>query len=89
MWFMPGDYAAYGINEVPETSGRKCILGHEEVRWDATVDGELCWYCGAKGLFSYQIFIRARALPTVPALLSETIERSGEMKKAAAAVASV
>jgi hypothetical protein len=27
----------------------------------------------SKGLFSYQIFIRARALPTVPALLSETI----------------
>ena len=37
-----------------------------------------------KGLFSYQIFLRARALPTVPALLSETIERSDEMKKAAA-----
>ena len=39
----------------------------------------------SKGLFSYQIFLRAKALPTVPALLSETIERSGEMKKAAAA----
>jgi glycosyltransferase involved in cell wall biosynthesis len=38
----------------------------------------------SKGLFSYQIFLRARALPTVPALLSETIERSDEMKKAAA-----
>ncbi len=37
----------------------------------------------SKGLFSYQIFLRAKALPTVPALLSETIERSGEMKKAA------
>ena len=36
-----------------------------------------------KGFFSYQIAIRARALPTVPALLSETIERSKEMKKAA------
>ena len=41
----------------------------------------------SKGLFSYQIFIRARALPTVPALLSETIERSDEMKKAAATAA--
>jgi glycosyltransferase involved in cell wall biosynthesis len=38
----------------------------------------------SKGLFSYQIFLRARAMPTVPALLSETIERSGEMKRAAA-----
>ncbi|HYR59304.1 MAG TPA: bifunctional glycosyltransferase/class I SAM-dependent methyltransferase [Chthoniobacteraceae bacterium] len=36
------------------------------------------------GLFSYQIFIRAQALPTVPALLTETIDRSTEMKKAAA-----
>lgn len=39
----------------------------------------------SKGLFSYQIFLRAKALPTVPALLSETIERSDEMKKAAVA----
>ena len=39
----------------------------------------------SRGLFGYQIFLRARALPTVPALLSETIERSGEMKKAAMA----
>jgi 2-polyprenyl-3-methyl-5-hydroxy-6-metoxy-1,4-benzoquinol methylase len=39
----------------------------------------------SRGLFSYQIFLRAQALPTVPALLSETIERSGEMKKAALA----
>ncbi len=38
----------------------------------------------SKGLFSYQIFLRAQALPTVPALLSETIERSDEMKKTAA-----
>jgi hypothetical protein len=38
----------------------------------------------SKGMFSYQIFLRARAMPTVPALLSETIERSDEMKKAAA-----
>jgi hypothetical protein len=38
----------------------------------------------SKGLFSYQIFLRAQALPTVPALLRETIERSDEMKKAVA-----
>ena len=37
----------------------------------------------SKGLFSYQIFLRAQALPTVPALLRETIERSDEMRKAA------
>ena len=43
----------------------------------------------SKGLFSYQIFIRARAMPTVPALLSETIERSDEMKKAAATAAAM
>jgi hypothetical protein len=41
----------------------------------------------SKGLFSYQIFVRARALPTVRTLLSETIERSDEMKKAAALTA--
>jgi hypothetical protein len=41
----------------------------------------------SKGFFSYQIAIRARAQPTVPALLSETIERSEEMKKAATLVA--
>ncbi len=41
----------------------------------------------SRGLFSYQIFLRANALPTVPALLSETIERSDEMKKTATAVA--
>jgi glycosyltransferase involved in cell wall biosynthesis len=40
-----------------------------------------------RGFFSYQIAIRARAQPTVPALLIETIERSAEMKKAAALVA--
>ncbi len=39
----------------------------------------------SKGLFSYQIFLRAQALPTVPALLSETIERSDEMKRTATA----
>ncbi|MEA3209177.1 MAG: hypothetical protein QOE70_2234 [Chthoniobacter sp.] len=38
----------------------------------------------SRGLFSYQILIRAYALPTVPALLTETIDRSEEMKKAAA-----
>ena len=41
----------------------------------------------SKGLFSYQIYLRAKALPTVPALLSETIERSDEMKKTAASAA--
>jgi glycosyltransferase involved in cell wall biosynthesis len=34
------------------------------------------------GLFSYQIFIRAKALPTVPALLHETIASSEELRKA-------
>lgn len=37
------------------------------------------------GLFSYQIYVRAQALPTVPTLLSETIDTSTEMKKAALA----
>jgi len=41
----------------------------------------------SKGFFSYQIFLRAQALPTVPALLRETIERSDEMKKAATVAA--
>ena len=35
----------------------------------------------SKGFFSYQIYIRARALPTVPTLLAQTIERSEEMRK--------
>lgn len=35
----------------------------------------------SKGLFSYQIFVRARALPTVSALLTQTIERSAELRK--------
>ena len=35
----------------------------------------------SKGLFSYQIYIRARALPTVPTLLTQTIERSAELRK--------
>ncbi len=38
------------------------------------------------GLFSYQIFVRARALPTVSHLLVETIGTSEELKKAALAV---
>jgi glycosyltransferase involved in cell wall biosynthesis len=33
------------------------------------------------GLFSYQIFVRARALPTVPHLLSETISASAALRK--------
>ena len=33
-------------------------------------------------VFSYQIFIRAKALPTVPALLHETITTSAELRKA-------
>jgi glycosyltransferase involved in cell wall biosynthesis len=41
----------------------------------------------SRGLFSYQIFLRASAAPTVPTLLRETIERSDEMKKANAAAA--
>jgi glycosyltransferase involved in cell wall biosynthesis len=39
-----------------------------------------------RGLFSYQIFVRARALPTVPALLAETEESSAELKRAAIAL---
>jgi 2-polyprenyl-3-methyl-5-hydroxy-6-metoxy-1,4-benzoquinol methylase len=35
------------------------------------------------GLFSYQIFVRARALPTVQTLLVETIDSSAELKKKA------
>jgi len=40
-----------------------------------------------RGLFSYQIFVRARALPTVATLLSETVTRSEELKREAAAPA--
>lgn len=40
-----------------------------------------------RGLFSYQIFIRARAKPTVPNLLVETIDSSTELKRAVAEVA--
>ena len=38
------------------------------------------------GLFSYQVFIRAEANPTVSNLLIETIDTSAELKKQAAAV---
>lgn len=34
-----------------------------------------------RGLFSYQIYVRARALPTVPALLRETEKTSAELKR--------
>ena len=34
-----------------------------------------------RGLFSYQIYVRAQARPTVPNLLVETIESSGELKR--------
>lgn len=34
-----------------------------------------------RGLFSYQIYVRARALPTVPALLRETERTSAELKR--------
>jgi glycosyltransferase involved in cell wall biosynthesis len=37
------------------------------------------------GLFSYQIFVRARALPTVKNLLTETISASDELRKQQAA----
>lgn len=35
----------------------------------------------SRGLFAYQIFIRAKAMPTVEHLLSETIDTSAELKK--------
>jgi glycosyltransferase involved in cell wall biosynthesis len=38
------------------------------------------------GLFSYQIFVRAKSQPTVPALLRETISSSEELRKAELAV---
>jgi 2-polyprenyl-3-methyl-5-hydroxy-6-metoxy-1,4-benzoquinol methylase len=37
------------------------------------------------GLFSYQIFVRARALPTVPHLLAETLEASEALRRTAVA----
>jgi hypothetical protein len=39
------------------------------------------------GLFSYQMFVRARALPTVKNLLSETISTSEKLKQAELATA--
>lgn len=38
----------------------------------------------SRGLFSYQIFLRAQALPTVSTLLSETIDTSEAMKRTTA-----
>jgi len=38
-----------------------------------------------RGLFSYQIYVRARALPTVPALLRETEKTSAELKRSRSA----
>ncbi|MEQ1861299.1 MAG: bifunctional glycosyltransferase/class I SAM-dependent methyltransferase [Chthoniobacteraceae bacterium] len=38
-----------------------------------------------RGFFSYQIYVRARALPTVPALLQETEKTSAELKRARSA----
>jgi hypothetical protein len=35
------------------------------------------------GLFSYQIFVRARALPTVPNILAETLDASEVLRKEA------
>ncbi len=37
------------------------------------------------GLFSYQIFLRAQALPTVNNLLAETVEKSGQLRASALA----
>ena len=39
----------------------------------------------ARGLFSYQIFVRAQALPTVNNLLAETIDTSTKLREAALA----
>ena len=33
-----------------------------------------------RGLFSYQIYVRAQARPTVPALLAQTIETSEQLR---------
>ena len=41
----------------------------------------------SRGLFSYQIFVRAEARPTVNNLLSETIEGSATLRQEAAALA--
>jgi len=37
-----------------------------------------------RGVFSYQIYVRARALPTVSTLLRQTQESSAELRKVAA-----
>lgn len=42
----------------------------------------------SRGLFSYQIFIRAKASPTIEHLLSETIDTSAELRKSRAPSAS-
>lgn len=39
----------------------------------------------SRGLFAYQIYVRAQAQPTVPNLLAETIDSSDELRKKAAA----
>jgi hypothetical protein len=39
-----------------------------------------------RGLFSYQILVRARPLPSVPDLLVETLDSSAQRKREAAAV---
>ncbi len=38
----------------------------------------------SKGMFAYQLFVRAQAMPTVEHLLSETLDTSAELKKQAA-----
>ncbi len=43
--------------------------------------------CLSRGLFSYQIFVRAEAKPTVNNLLSETIEGSATLRQKAVALA--
>jgi len=39
----------------------------------------------SKGLFSYQIFVRAEAMPTVDHLLHETIDQSSSLRETIAA----
>jgi glycosyltransferase involved in cell wall biosynthesis len=55
-------------------------LGHGLVRLNTALIG-LC-----RGLFSYQIFVRARALPSVPDLLVETLDASAQRKRGGAPV---
>jgi hypothetical protein len=40
-----------------------------------------CGIALLRGLFSYQIYVRARALPTVPTLLVQTQESSAELAR--------